>query len=189
MTAQNNLHNLKLERTEGDAKLVAEISLCSFMYPHYGLQISVKLVNTGQDGIVANRMAMDTVTEADVQALFDTVKIHKCVQCDLPAFDRNTITANAEGLCWACITERSNREYQESSAEEEAELKRELKKMKRRGKSQGYSHLVTAMIHPTTGGDDYIKYFFTKGDDSKRIQSAIRKAGSAVTSDYRVDLL
>lgn len=188
MTAISTLRNLKLERIERNAKMVAVISPCSFMYPRYGLQISVTL-NDGQESILGNHQPMESVTEADVQALFETVKTHKCVQCEALAFDRNTISTNLEGMCWTCINELCKREFEAGAADDVAELERELAAIKSEGKAKGFTHLVTAVIHPESGVDDYVKYFFTKTDNAQQIEAVIRKTGSAVLTDYRVEPL
>lgn len=182
MTERHPLRDLQLVRIDGDAKLVATISPCSFMYPRYGLQISVTL-NDGQLSILGNHKPMETVTEADVQALFDVVKTHPCVECQAPAFDRATIPTNTEKLCWQCITALVNRENEA----ERLVLERELAALKADAKAQGYTHLVTAVAHRER--DDEVIYFFIKGDSPQLIESHLRKEGLQLTTGYRAEAL
>lgn len=182
MTARHPLRDMQLVRIDGAARLVATISPCSFMYPRYGLQISVTL-NDGQLSILGNHKPMESVTEADVQALFDEVKTHPCVQCQAPAFDRATIPTNTEKLCWECITELVNRENEA----ERMVLERELAALKADAKAKGYTHLVTAVAHRQH--DDEAIYFFTMGTSPHLIESHLRKEGLQLTTNYRVEAL
>lgn len=187
MCALSPLHSLKLELFVGNARLVVKVSPCSFMYPGYGLQLSVTL-NDGQQSIISNRQPMTNVTATDVQALFDKVKVHKCVQCDAPAFDRATISTNAEGMCWECINVLIETEFAAENACEVEKMDRELNARKADAKVLGQTHLVTAVIHPAHG-DDYCEYFFTQSDSPAQIKAVLLKTGCQVTTDYRVEKL
>ncbi|MPQ69467.1 hypothetical protein [Pseudomonas sp. MWU12-2323] len=185
MTTQRPLHDLRLERIDGDAKLVAMISPCSFMYPGYGLQITVTL-NGDDKHSLGDRKPMESATEAEVQALFDRVKTLPCKKCQAPTFDRNpaAIQTDYEGQCRKCINDAIN-----SMMEAERQrFERELAVLKAEGKAKGFTHHVAAVIH-LHHGDDYIYDFFTISDDAPSIERMIAKRGSVVTNDYRIEQL
>ncbi|HDS1721699.1 hypothetical protein NPS53_09315 [Pseudomonas putida] len=186
MSNRKQLASLRLTRTVGASTLTSSIDPCSFMYPHYGLQITVKLDQ--QKGTLHKRQSMDTVTEADVQQLLDQVKVHGCEQCGKPALDVTTIQTNKLGLCGVCIDEHCQREFERDMAEDAQELERELAAAKADGKAKGFTHFVTAVIHPEQG-DDHYHFMLTKTEDPATIEAMIARQGSQITTDYRIEAL
>jgi hypothetical protein len=183
MTDLNKLRTLSLVRQEGAATLTATISPCCFMYPRYGLQISVDL-NGKQRAIKHGNQDMSTVTEADVQALFESVRTIPCVACGADALDGATIQTNKHGLCEACMMAMINAEFE---ADEEVR-QQELESRKRRAKAEGFTHMVSGFIHRDCGDDEMIS-FFANDPTEEGIRAQLSKAGSVIDTDYRIDTL
>lgn len=186
MSNHTRLANLQLSHRIGNATLTATIDPCCFMYPNYGLQMSIMLGE--QRGSIHQRVAIDTVTEAVAQALLETVKVHECKECSKPALDCTSVKTSQLGLCGVCINALCEREFEQYMAGDAKELERELALVKADGKSQGYTHFVTAVIHPTHG-DDYFHYMLTMTDDPAIITRKIAAQGSELTTDYTVEKL
>lgn len=186
MTNRKHLASLQMTRAIGDSTLTATIDPCCFMYPNYGLQMSIMLGD--QRGSLHKRVDIDTVTETVALELLAQVKIHGCKECGKPALDCTTVKTNQLGLCGACINSLCEREFEQFMAGDAQELERELAAVKADGKTKGYTHFVTAVIHPVQG-DDYFHYMLTKTDDSATLQRKIAKQGSEITTDYKVEVL
>lgn len=186
MTNRKHLASLQITHAIGDSTLTATIDPCCFMYPNYGLQMTIMLGD--QRGSLHKRVDIDNVTESVAQELLAQVKVHECKECGQPALDCTTVITNQLGLCGACINSLCEREFEQYMADDAEEVERELAAVKADGKSKGYTHFITAVIHPVQG-DDYFHYMLTKSDDSVTIERKIAKQGSEITTDYKVEVL
>nr|WP_192963430.1 hypothetical protein [Pseudomonas fluorescens]CEK42264.1 hypothetical protein PQBR57_0311 [Pseudomonas fluorescens SBW25] len=186
MTNRKHLASLQISHAIGDSTLTATIDPCSFMYPDYGLQMTIMLGE--QRGSLHKRLDIDTVTENLAKKLLAQVKVHDCKECSKPALDCTTVKTNQLGLCGDCINTLCEREFEQYMAGDAEELELELTAVKADGKAKGYTHFVTAVIHPAQG-DDYFHYMLTKTDDSANIKRKIAKQGSQITTDYKIEVL
>lgn len=182
-----DLRRLKLTRIEGTATLSCEISPCCFMYPNYGLQIGVSL-NGSREAIKHGKVSMTSATGADVQALFDSVKLIECGECKGPAFDPATISTNARGLCPACMEKVSSAEFEEEMKLIEERERVATSRRHAHARARGFTHEVIAWLHPESGDDEAV-IFHTKTDAKDEIEKILRKHGSVVTSDFTVTKL
>lgn len=169
---------------ENGVKFTADISPCSWMYPGYGLQVEIKMVDQ-PDHIFRNlkkRFQECTVTDFD-----NLVAGHVLEPCNKPGCTRITFKDskggqyNKEGYCETCRVARITEEFDAAQKEEEAKEKRLDAKRKR----EGFTHKTIAWIHPSAGGDDYQIVVHSKGKmKDTQIKAMILRRGSRVTTDY-----
>lgn len=167
----------------GGAKLSADISPCSWMYPDYGLQLSITMEGGGRAYVLNKNLTFETASEKDALAMCQLVKIVPCKCCGKPAFEPKSVQTNRETKCEECFMAKWTKEVEELQKKEAASLLRRDKKHLK----LGYTHRVTASIHPAAGGDDYLVDFYVQGKPTKAsIQAMIKKRGSVVLDDYSV---
>ncbi|ABO59819.1 hypothetical protein Bcep1808_6932 (plasmid) [Burkholderia vietnamiensis G4] len=177
-----NLKNVKVVRSIGGVELAATVDPCSWMYPGYGLQISVMMDGGGKAHLNQKSLAFEQATESDVKTLLEGVRIVPCKQCSKPAFDPTSVSTNREGECESCFMAKLNAEF---AASQEKERKK-LAKLDAKYKRQGFTHRVDAWIHPSGGGDDrQVSYYMTDPTD-EQIKKELKKSGSCVLDDYKV---
>lgn len=165
------------------AKLRAVVSPCAWMYQGHGLQLTIDIEGGGQ-AIIHNRdLKFEDATELDALALCQQIKIIPCKCCGKPAFDPSTIITNREGKCEACWMDEWRKGWDAIQKKEAAKLLRNDRKQLK----LGYTHRISAWIHPAQGGDDYQVDYYVEGKPSKtKIQSILKKEGSRVLDDYQV---
>lgn len=163
-------------------ELDVKVSPCSWMYQGYGFQAEY----TGADchGFVNDQpLAVEAATRADVQRLLDALPKGACTRCSKP-YVRDAHTAKYRGtLCEPCWMDDFNKRCK---AEEEKERK-SLERQDARMLKKGYTHRVSAWVHPSGGGDDYLLDFYSKGEPTKEdVRRLLQKKGSRVFDDYGV---
>lgn len=163
-------------------KMNAKIAPCTWMYPGHGFQLWVAMEGGG-DVQVHNKQL--TFTEATIEhalGMCAGIKLKPCNKCQKPAFDPEVHDTNRNGECESCFMTALNAEF-------DAIAKNEAKKLARRDATrlkQGYTHRISAWIHPDRG-DDYQVDFYTKGEMSKaEIVKLLKKEGSRVLDDYQI---
>lgn len=167
----------------GDADLSASVSPCCFFYPNYGLQLEVVLNGSGKIYLHTKTVAMETATEVDVDALLSLVRITPCSRCGKPAFAPATGLADRGGLCEDCfIHDMRVRVEKANEKQKSVEAKRDLAM-----KEKGFTHKVSAHIHPEDGGDDYLMVMHVTAEPSpEQIRNHVQKKRSAVLSDFTI---
>lgn len=177
--------NFQCSATRGDAVLTAEISPCSFMYPGYGLQLTVKIEGGGGNTIVQKKeIAIESATEDDCQDLLDTIQIVPCKRCGKPAFDPATCRTNRDGECEKCFMDALNAEFEKAQKKSEEKLKRDDAK----NKKQGYTHRIMAWVHPPQG-EDYQLVMYMQNATEQEIVKVLKRKKSTVTNDYQIIVL
>lgn len=167
----------------GGVTLRAEVSPCCWMYSGYCLQLSIDLENGGRAIIQNKSIKYEEATEQDALALCQKIRVIPCKCCGKPAFDSSSIDTNREDKCEACWMEEWEAGWAKLQKEEATKL---LRRDKRHLKL-GYTHRITAWIHPAAGGDDYQIDAYSQGEPSKAsIKAMLRKRGSRVLDDYQV---
>lgn len=180
--SSGDLRHAILTRDISGTNLTAKVSPCSWMYPNYGLQIEVSMVGGGKAYVLEKKTDFDHATQADMQRLFDAVRLCECKRCSKPAFDPKSVKTNRKGVCEGCFLAALEKQYARDLAKE-AKL---LEGVRKQLKSKGYTHHIQAWIHPEDGSD-YQVDFGGKGKVSdKQIQNTLRAKGSVVVDDYVV---
>ncbi len=138
-----------------------EISPCSFMYPNYGLQLSLSLRVAGKEvskEFVLNKTVTPaTATEADVQALLDTVRFQKCPCCGTATFVSTNPHDNRNAKCDPCFMTELRASFADSQAKADAKFKKHCEKMKQ----QGFKHMVDIVVHSASGSDKVVTHFIS----------------------------
>lgn len=178
-----DLKKLYVTKQVDGVELAATVSPCSWMYPGYGLQITVLIKPEGGSGILLDKaISFEKATESDVKTLLDRVRTIPCKNCGKTAFDPTSISTNRESKCEPCFLAKLNAEFAAAQAAE----KRKFEQLDAEHKAAGSTHRVDAWIHPSSGGDDRQISFYLNNPTDRRIKSEIKKAGSAVLNDYKV---
>lgn len=169
--------------TIGDARLNAAISPCSWMYPHYGLQVAITLNDDCTVFVRDKNVPFADAQEDHVVRMTDSVQVIACPRCRAPAFDPSSVDTNRDGLCEACFMSDLNEQFAAAKRLEAATEKA----MDARWMADGYRYKVVAWVHPLKGGDDYaIVRYFKRRPRASVIASHLRRIGSAVTDDYEI---
>lgn len=162
-------------------EIKAQLPLYLFMYPNSVLAIDAVL--GGGNARVASEIPMEKAEEADVLALLEKVEVCPCKKCGAPAFDPASVSTNRDGMCEKCFIEKLNAEFEVERKKEEKKIARQDKKMR----EKGFTHKVSAWIHPSGGGDDYQMDIYWKGEPSAaEINAELKKSKSRVLDDYRI---
>lgn len=174
-------------RAIGTATLTTTVSPCSWMYPGYGLQIQIQLAPNGGTAFVHSKgRAFADATEADIDAMLESVKLVQCSRCGNLAFDPATVSTNRAGKCETCFMGDLDKELDAARKKDAEKLKRADARMK----AKGMTHRVDAWVHPAGGGDDYLVSLYVNGDPSKSlIQKELKKLKSSVLDDYTIQAL
>ncbi|WP_095158280.1 hypothetical protein [Pseudomonas sp. Irchel 3E13] len=162
-------------------EFTATIDPCSWMYPGYGVQLTVKLQN-GSTGSLNNKpLSFNTATTDDVQKMLSGVRLLACKTCDSSCFDPASVKTNQDGKCYSCIMRELRAELDADTQNENAEIA----KLDAKYKKQGCTHRIDAWIHPARG-DDFSISFWMKNPTVEEIQATIRKNKSTVLDDYNL---
>ncbi|MDK9702470.1 MAG: hypothetical protein OEL20_04970 [Sulfuritalea sp.] len=163
-------------------KLSLEVSPCSWLYPGYGLQVQITLHGGGGHAYIHNKeLHFEKATMADLERMFDQVKLVPCKKCGKPAFDPATVDTNRAGECEECFMDRLNAELKKAQEKED----RRMRRLDATHRAQGYTHRIDAWIHG--GGDDRQVSFYSKGKlTTKEVKALIRKQGSMKDDDFTI---
>ncbi len=168
----------------GETTLTTRMPLCVFMYDNFHLQVMVSMIDGGEVAVHDHEKVGATSTEEEVIALVHTVKLVKCKRkkgCERMAFDPATCETNRKGYCEKCFMELLDKKYLPLIKKEQEEARLE----DQRQLANGATHKVVAWIHG--GGDDVEAVIYTRGCMSKeQIQAELKKEGSKVLGDYRI---
>ena len=174
-------------RAIGAATLTATVSPCRWMYPGHGLQIQIQLAPNGGTAFLHSKgKAFADATEADIDAMLESVKLVQCSRCGNHAFDPETVRTNRAGKCETCFMGDLDKELDAARKKDAEKLKRADARMK----TKGMTHRVDAWVHTAGGGDDYLVSLYVNGDPSKSlIQKELKKLKSSVLDDYTIQAL
>lgn len=174
-------------RVIGAATLTATVSPCSWMYPGYGLQIQIQLApNGGTAYLISKGKSFTEATEADIDAMLESVKLVQCSRCGSLAFDPETVSTNRAGKCETCFIGDLDKELDAARKKDAEKLKRTNARMK----AKGMTHRVDAWVHPAGGGDDYLVSLYVNGAPTKSlIQKELKKLKSSILDDYTIQAL
>ena len=160
-----------------------EVAPCSWLYPGYGLQIHVTMLDGGGNvDIMDKTLPFAKATEADMLRLFRQVRVVKCSRCGKPAFDPETTGTNRCGLCEICFIKDLNEELQAAMDKE----KKRMARMDTKRRKEGYTHRVDAWVHPQAGSDYQISLYVKGKPTAALIKRELTKLKSQVTNDYTV---
>lgn len=152
--------NWKLNFTQDSASFEASISPCSWMYPHHGLQVSIKMKGGGY--VVAHSTkAFEDAKEKDAVNL-TKVKLVACKRCLGEAFDPVFHKTNRDGLCEKCWMN----DWNKSAAKLLAKEAMKDAKLDAKQKKAGYKYRTIIWIHPQRG-DDYMLRKYSRRPLSK----------------------
>lgn len=172
-----------LTREIGDAKLTLVVAPCSWMYAGHELQVEVTMAGGGWAMIRDKRVKFQDATEADMQRLFDQVKVVTCSRCGKPAFDPTSVETNRAGLCESCHSEDFDKELRQA----EARMRQRRDQLDAEYRTVGFTHRVDAWVHPVAGGDDYPVNIWFKGEPSAdTVAAKLQEIGSSVLTDYQL---
>ncbi|WP_426158087.1 hypothetical protein [Pseudomonas sp. TSRC2-2] len=171
----------KFTAIQGAVELTAEISPCVFMYPGYGLQLTVSIPKGGNTIVARKDIPIETATEQDCQALLESVRVLPCKVCQKPAFDPSSCSTNRDGKCESCFMTELNASFEKATKKAEDKLKRDDAKFKARG----YTHRVQAWIHPPRGSD-YELMMWMINPTPEEITAELKKKKSADPTDYKL---
>lgn len=163
-------------------KLKARVSPCVWMYAGHVLQIQIELEEGGSASMQDKTVTWENTTEQHIIDLCNKVKLVPCKTCGKPAFDPSVVSTNREGECEDCFIKAIRKRLDEAQAREIAKIaQRDKRKLK-----EGYTHRVTAWIHPDRGDDYQMDIYWGKKPTKAMIQRELQKAGSRVLDDYQV---
>lgn len=179
---ETDLKKASVSREVAGAILTAEVSPCSWMYPNYGLQISVTMSDGGGKAYVHEKeLAFGDATVGDMGRLLETIGVISCVKCGKPAFNPDTVKTNREKQCERCFMSELNAEF-------EKERKKQADRMVKNDakyKKKGYTHRVDAWLHRDSGDDVQVSYYMKDPTDDV-IRAQLRKDRSIVLDDYKI---
>lgn len=163
-------------------QLTASISPCSWMYHNYGLQVLIEMRGGGHVIVLDRATRFENATPADVERLFNTVHICQCKRCGNPAFDPRSVETNRSGLCEACFMQDLKKDIEKATRAEADKLAR----LDAERKKSGFTHRVSAWIHPDDGSDIHIERWFKSAPTEAQVKALLKREGSTVLDDYQV---
>lgn len=182
-TAQpKKLAEYTLTKEVEGVQLTASISPCSWMYDNYGLQLSVAMHGGGTVTVHDSSTRFASATSADVERLFDTVRICQCKRCGSPAFDPQSAKTNRNGLCETCFMQDLRKQLDKATQAEN----RKLARLDAKRKKEGYTHRVSAWIHPEDGDDYQMEFWLKNTPTEAQIKALLKRNGSTVLDDYQI---
>lgn len=184
---KNTAFSGSLQSSDGtpDVAYTAEVSPCCWMYPGYGLQLSVSIESGGNVLVHDKSIPFSEATIEQARAMAEKVRVCKCSCCDRPAFDPSTAQTNRNGQCKKCFMDNLNAEFAAEQKKIDDKLKRKDKSMK----AKGFTHRVEAWVHPFHGGDDYQVSIWMQNPTAQMIRGELKRQGSSVLTDYTVIVL
>lgn len=162
------------------------VSPCSWMYEGYGFQIGYEMPERRCWGhCIDKALTVETATRADVQRMLDAdLRAQPCARCTTPFLFNTTDRGSNRGtLCETCWMDDFNKENERHMEKENRALARKDAAMAKKG----YTHRVSAWVHPARGGDDYLIDFYSKKLPTPcEIEALLRKEGSRRLDDYGI---
>lgn len=158
-----------------------EISPCSWMHKGYGLQIGLSLKDKACNAETI--FSLDRSIDACDMSV-DAMLVH-AEQSAKKWLSENGVGPLAKKIDdWATESAKWQKEIDRENAKRAARAAT----MNAKRKAEGYTHKITAVIHPKNGGDDYMIEAYVKGAPTETDIAGLLKK-SAVKNDYRVDVL
>ena len=185
-SAPGEIARATFSREVDGAKLSAEISPCVWMNEGYPLQIQVTMADGGGNVYLTDKTKnFKTATPAAIEAMLAGVKVCRCKNkaCKNLSFDPAAAQTNRKGECEHCFMKKLNASFAKLQAKEDAKLKA----LDVSHKAKGFTHRVSAWVHPKQGGSDYQIDLYSKGRMTDiDVQKLLKKKGSAVTNDFQI---
>lgn len=173
------LPNTSMIEHDGEKVFVA-VSPCSWMNKHYGLQVKISLK---PDAVNAeSEFVIDKTFDAHDMPRAETYRAGKALGEKWIA-ENGTALLHARVAEWAANAAKLNEELAKIDKREAAALKRRDSRYKR----QGFTHRVTAWIHPEHG-DDFQRIAYVQSAPTPLEIAGILKS-STVGDDYVVTAL
>lgn len=159
-------------------KVFFEVSPCSWMNKGYGLQvqISVKANPVNAESEFIRDKAIEA-TERTKQELEDAAKV----------MVTEWLGANGTALLHDNVAkwQAARAEFARDLQKEEERFAAKQAKDDKKYKAKGYTHRVDAVIHPTSGGDDYMTSTYYAGKPTEKDIAKLLRS-SEVKDDYKV---
>jgi hypothetical protein len=166
----------------GGLPLKLKVSPCSWMYAGYGFQAEYRSADSLSWGFVNDKaLPLAMATPDDVIRLLNTLTVEPCRTCSA----RHILnpSSNRKDQCEVCFMKELN----DSFAKEEAKDARALARRDAKHKTKGYSYRVTAWVHPSEGGDDYmIDIYMVRKPRAEAIRAILKRKRSRVLNDYSI---
>jgi hypothetical protein len=192
-------HPLNGQYTVHGHKLDVQVSPCSWMYNGYGLQVAYtsdkdpkfpKFMNGVDEkarswGYVHDKTYQEnTASRADVQKMLEKhLAPEACQTCNNPHL--YNASGNRGHQCNVCFIAKLGEETKRAMEKE----KKQEQRRDARHKRQGFTHKVTAWIHPERGDDRQVVFYFKGEPTTDGIKSLLRAEGSRITDDFSVKAL
>jgi hypothetical protein len=182
MLDKNTTKRLFLSYNKCPVKHEVKVTIdpCSWMYPHYGLQVTGFLETTHETiHPHLTRGSWENFTELDFENLCGTFYMDTPCACGNPRLRSNLAETNRGELCEICFLTKLNDEWEEATKKEKEEMELQDADMK----EKGYTHKIVAWIHG--GGDDKcVDVYFTGCPAKKDIEKVLED--SIVKNDYKL---
>lgn len=168
--------------------MTVKVSPCSWMYQGYGLQVEYTAADGRFHGFLNDKpRKVEDTTRADVQRLLDGLLAPvKCSRCETGYLLGEDSKKYRGTLCEPCWMDDFKKRCDADAEKERRRVARQDARMVKKG----YTHRISAWVHPAGGGDDYLVDFYCKGEPTKEdVAKLLRKNGSRVLDDYGVEAL
>ena len=164
------------------AKFAVSVSPCSWMYPGYGLQVQYRSEDGRAWGYLNNKPLdqKDASCHDVLDLLTKGLTPGPCKKCKERTFYNPN--GNRKTYCEQCFVSMLEARFAEEQEKEAALIAAEDENRKK----EGYTHRVSAWIHPPRG-DDYQVEFYFKGEPTKKdVEAVLRQEKSKRLDDYKV---
>lgn len=157
-----------------------EVSPCSLMHKGYGLQIRLALRNPAPN--IASCFDVDKATDPRKMKTREELLAAAQAQA-LRYLARHGLAQVGYAVdCWVHFVAK------EMVEDKHAETAANKALAKAKAKAEGYTHRVTAVIHPKSGGDDYAVQALYRHEPTQQDLATLLSA-SAIKDDYLVEVL
>ena len=165
---------------EGNPASVS-VSPCSWMYPHYGLQVDVKVAG-GHVFFHNKALSFKDATEADVIALASQTKLRPCIKCGKAALDDPTSYRGKEckGRCEACFTAA----LMAAIVADQKVCEERSAVADRKQAAKGFKYKTVAWVHPKMGDDYQISWYSVTSPTAAEVATVLKARRSEITTDY-----
>jgi len=181
--AKTNARSLNGEYTTAGESIDVKISPCAWGYPYYGLQFEYTSIDGRTNGFIHDKkIGCETATKKDVQKLLDDhLTKAKCSTCDGSYLKSDKVEKKYQNtLCTLC-------NHKEVKLKSDLEQKQEANKLLAQDKQQvksGHKFRITAWIHPKSGDDYTLDFYYKVLPSDSEIKNTIKSKGSIVLDDY-----
>lgn len=181
-------HRLDGDYTISGVVLKVTVSPCCWMHEGYGLQVAYTDGNGNAVrswGYVHDRTWQEsTATKADVEAMLTKhLVLQPCSKCSTPHFFN--ATSNRKDQCEKCFMARLKADLDEEMGKD----KKKQEQTDQRMKNTGYTHRVTAWVHPPRGDDYEIDIYYKGKPTTEAIKRNLKAKRSQTLDDYQVHAL